>query len=298
MERHKNILYGMVFLLLILQIFSFISLTSQVTNANVEITRLTGENEKLKADLGNVSVFFSDLLISYQGENQKSFQDISQSINSLSTTVSVQQTELNKELKSIKSSQGDFSNVIDDAVKSVVTVRTDRSIGTGFVVDDRGFIVTNNHVIDGANQIVVLTYDKKILPATLIGTNVFKDVALLRIEGNYPALAIADSDTLKVGNKVIAIGNPLGLSFTVTEGIISALNRAGPTQIEEYIQTDVSLNPGNSGGPLIDTSGNVIGINNFKVGEAESLGFALESNSFVETLNTMTNNTLQFKYGS
>jgi S1-C subfamily serine protease len=92
---------------------------------------------------------------------------------------------------------------------------------------------------------------------------------------------------LKVGEKVIAIGNPLGLSFSVTEGIISALDRVGPNNLAEYIQTDVSLNPGNSGGPLINTRGKVVGINNFKIGDAESLGFALESNSIRDSINDL-----------
>ena len=97
---------------------------------------------------------------------------------------------------------------------------------------------------------------------------------------------------MQVGNKVIAIGNPLGLSFTVTEGIISGLNREGPNGLEEYIQTDVSLNPGNSGGPLIDTNGHVIGVNNFKVGDAESLGFALESAALKNAVLEMSNSTV------
>jgi len=115
---------------------------------------------------------------------------------------------------------------------------------------------------------------------------------LLKISGTYEALELADSDDLQVGRKVIAIGNPLGLSFSVTEGIISALERIGPNGLREYIQTDVSLNPGNSGGPLIDIQGQVIGINNFKIGGAEALGFSLESNAIRDSVNAMLNKTI------
>ena len=101
---------------------------------------------------------------------------------------------------------------------------------------------------------------------------------------------LADSSTLQVGRKVIAIGNPLGLSFTVTEGIISALDRTGPNGLNDYIQTDVSLNPGNSGGPLIDTSGDAVGMNNFKASNAENIGFALESDVIEQKLKSLANN--------
>ena len=100
---------------------------------------------------------------------------------------------------------------------------------------------------------------------------------------------LADSDDVVVGEKVIAIGNPLGLSYTVTEGIVSAVNREGPNGLKDYIQTDVTLNPGNSGGPLINRDGEVIGVANFKVGGAEALGFALESNVVRETVNRIAN---------
>jgi len=130
------------------------------------------------------------------------------------------------------------------------------------------------------------------MPAEVIGFNWISDVAVIKIEGKHPYLELADSDNLKPGSKVIAIGNPLGLSFTVTEGIVSAVKRVGPNSKAEYIQTDVSLNPGNSGGPLIDVNGKVVGINNFKIGEAENLGFALESNALKNYVNEIVNSTL------
>ncbi len=179
----------------------------------------------------------------------------------------------------------DFSGVIEDAIRAVVTIRTDVSQGTGFIIDSEGYVVTNAHVMDGAKAAAILTYEGDSHSVSLVGKNSQMDVALLKIEGDFPALDFGDSNDISIGEKVIAIGNPLGLQFSVTEGIISAVNRPGLNEIEAYIQTDAALNPGNSGGPLIDKSGKVIGLNNFKVGGGESLGFALESNYVVDAVN-------------
>jgi len=111
---------------------------------------------------------------------------------------------------------------------------------------------------------------------------------LLKISGDYNSIELGDSDDIQIGEKVIAIGNPLGLQFSVSEGIVSAINREGTNGIEAYIQTDAALNPGNSGGPLINKQGKVIGINNFKIGGGESLGFALESNYIKEVVNQIS----------
>ena len=115
---------------------------------------------------------------------------------------------------------------------------------------------------------------------------------MLKISGEYTPLELGNSNDIQVGEKVIAIGNPLGLQFSVSEGIISAIHRPGINDLEAYIQTDAALNPGNSGGPLIDKKGEVIGINNFKVGGGENLGFALESNFIKDAVNTISQENL------
>jgi len=194
--------------------------------------------------------------------------------------------------RDIKSEQRDFSDVIEGSIKGVVSIGTEKSAGSGFIVNESGYIVTNRHVILGAKQIRILTFDRKTIPAFLVGEDAFRDIALLRVPGIYSPLELAESDEQEVGEKVIAIGNPLGLSFSVTEGIISAVHRVGPNGLSEYIQTDVSLNPGNSGGPLINTDGEVVGINNFKIGGAEGLGFALESNSIKFVINDLADKTI------
>lgn len=288
MQRHRNILYALVFILLVLQMVSFVSMSSKVS-------QLDGQLAATQRQLSATSQELSESMKAYEAQTQRNFNDVTASLSVLTTQVSQQNQEsssLQEEIKLLKSSKGDFSGVIEDAVKSVVTVRTDHSLGTGFIVDERGYVVTNFHVIAGARRLAISTAERQLLQAQFIGADRFRDLALLKIEGNYRALQLADSDKLQVGNKVVAIGNPLGLSFTVTEGIISALERVGPNGLAEYIQTDVSLNPGNSGGPLINTQGRVVGINNFKIGNAESLGFALESNVLKEALAEMSNSTI------
>jgi serine protease Do len=115
---------------------------------------------------------------------------------------------------------------------------------------------------------------------------------LLKIPGDYNILKLADSDDIQIGERVIAIGNPYGLQFSVSDGIVSAVHRQGISELEVYIQTTAALNPGNSGGPLINTQGKVIGINNFKISEGESLGFALESNYIKDTVNIIAQENL------
>jgi serine protease Do len=156
-----------------------------------------------------------------------------------------------------------------------------RSLGSGFVISADGYIVTNNHVVDGADEVKVqFRNNEKPLPAKIIGRDKETDLALLKIDGksDLPFLEFGDSSTLKVGAWVLAIGNPFGLENTVTLGIVSAKGRvigAGP--FDNFIQTDASINPGNSGGPLIDLDGKVIGINTAIVASGQGIGFAIPS---------------------
>ena len=165
----------------------------------------------------------------------------------------------------------------------MVSIRTDVAQGTGFILTSDGYVVTNAHVLSGADYAEAILSNKNTEELSLIGYNITMDIALLKLDGNYDYLELRDSEELKVGEKVIAIGNPLGLSFSVSEGIISAIDREGSNGYPAYIQTDAALNPGNSGGPLIGTDGKVLGINNFKA-RGESLGFALESNYIKDSI--------------
>lgn len=178
----------------------------------------------------------------------------------------------------------DFSGIIENTIGSVVNIRTNAGQGTGFIVTDNGFIVTNAHVLSGAKFADAITSERESISMSLIGYDLNLDLALLKIDGNYQYLEFEETSNVKIGEKVIAIGNPLGLSFSVSEGIVSGKNRIGANNFPAYIQTDAALNPGNSGGPLINTNGKVIGINNFKA-KGENLGFALESDYIIKGVN-------------
>ncbi len=235
-------------------------------------------------------------ITSLQTEFYSSISEISESLIQTQQEVDEVNSELGiitDEFSELKATAGDdFSGIIDQAVKSVVTVRTDVSQGSGFIITKDGHIVTNYHVIDGARAATIITSDKENHPVSLIGFDRELDVALLKIDGNYEELELANSDSVVVGERVVAIGNPLGLQFSVTQGIVSQLHRPGPNGIEAYIQIDASLNPGNSGGPLINKQGEVIGVNNFKIGGSEGLGFALESNFIKDSVNEIAQEEL------
>ena len=219
-------------------------------------------------------------------------KDLENKINELTKSLLETKVDLTQQVGSIKAkTSSDFSGIIDSATIAVVTIRTDVAQGTGFIISDDGYVVTNAHVLSGATSVEAITSDQETKTIKFIGYNKNMDIALLKMDGSFPYLELDDSNNVKVGEKVIAIGNPLGLSFSVSEGIVSAVHREGNNGLPAYIQTDASLNPGNSGGPLINTDGTVIGINNFKL-SGESLGFALESNYIKSTVNAIATQKL------
>jgi Do/DeqQ family serine protease len=154
-----------------------------------------------------------------------------------------------------------------------------RAAGSGVIVDPRGYILTNNHVVENASAIEVRLSDGRKFPASLVGRDARTDLAVLKVESPapLPVADLGDSDTLRVGQWAIAIGNPFGLDRTVTAGIISATGRThvGVATYEAFIQTDASINPGNSGGPLLNLDGRVIGINTAIVSSGQGIGFAI-----------------------
>jgi serine protease Do len=153
--------------------------------------------------------------------------------------------------------------------------------GSGFIIDPKGLIVTNHHVIENAVTIRVRLDDARAFDAEVVGTDPLTDVALLKLKGTVPVLPtirLGDSRAMKVGDWALAIGNPFGLASSVSLGIISALDRAGGGMYDEYLQTDAAINPGNSGGPLINMKGEVIGINTRIAGIGTGIGFAVPSN--------------------
>jgi serine protease Do len=169
-----------------------------------------------------------------------------------------------------------------------------RALGSGFIVDSAGYIVTNDHVIDGANKIKVSLKDGTEYPARLIGSDADTDVAVIKIEANkpLPVAKVGDSSKVRTGEWVVAIGAPFDLSQSVTAGIISATGRVveGVGMFNDYLQTDAAINRGNSGGPLVNMSGEVVGINTFiqsTTGSSAGVGFAIPSKVFVDMYNQL-----------
>ena len=162
--------------------------------------------------------------------------------------------------------------------------RQSSALGSGFIIDENGIVITNNHVIQGADDIIVRVDGDKEFKAEVIGADPLSDIAVLKLDTKekFKPVKFGDSDKARIGDWVIAIGNPFGLGGTVTSGIISARNRSiGLTRYEDYIQTDASINQGNSGGPLFNMDGDVIGINTAILGRSGSIGigFSIPSNS-------------------
>ena len=174
------------------------------------------------------------------------------------------------------------------------TERKGTALGSGFIIDKKGIVVTNNHVIQGAEDIIVSVNGSAEYKAKVIGKDPYMDLAVLQIESDekFQPVSFGDSDKARVGDWVIAIGNPFGFGGTVTSGIISSRNRdIGLTRYDDFIQTDASINVGNSGGPLFDLNGNVIGINTAIIAPGQSgsigIGFAIPSNPASNVINQL-----------
>lgn len=188
-----------------------------------------------------------------------------------------------------------FRQFFGDLYNNMPQDRVERSLGSGVIISKDGYIVTNNHVIDGADKILVSlpNNSKKEFEATIIGKDPRSDLAVIKIKGNnLPTAKLGNSDNLMVGDIVFAIGNPFGVGESVTQGIISALNKTemGINDYENFIQTDASINPGNSGGALVDSRGAVIGINTAilsRTGGNHGIGFAIPSDMVKKITKTL-----------
>jgi len=247
----------------------------------------------------NISVFFIYFLLTIKGYTQNipsSFADLAERLMPSVVNISTTQT--------ITTRANPFpfefppGSPFEDMFKEFQTPqqRQASALGSGFIIDAKGLVITNNHVIQGADDIVVRVNGEEEYKAKIVGADPLSDVAVLQIESDekFIPVQLGDSDKARIGDWVIAIGNPFGLGGTVTSGIISARNRSiGLARYEDFIQTDASINQGNSGGPLFDLNGNVIGINTAILGQSGSIGigFAIPSNSAKKVINQL------IKYG-
>lgn len=196
-----------------------------------------------------------------------------------------------------------FSEVASKVESAIVGISglysSGESVGSGVCVSQNGYILTNSHVVSDAKAIVVYMADKTTTKASLVYDNPVQDLAIIKCNKTLPYLAIGSSDELSVGEDIMAVGTPLSLSLThtFTKGIISALNRtlkvdgtSGEGYMQNLIQHDASLNPGNSGGPLLNSRGEVVGINTLKISTGEGIGFAIPSKSFESLLGSYVEN--------
>ena len=183
---------------------------------------------------------------------------------------------------------------VSDAATGTTGSGTRRSLGSGFVISPDGFVVTNNHVVEAAQSILVQLADGREYLGEVVGRDASTDVALLRLQGapgDLPSVFLGDSDALAVGDWVVAIGNPFGLDHSVSHGMISAKERViGIGVFDDFIQTDALINPGNSGGPLFDMRGEVVGVNTAIVSQGQGIGFAVPINMVKDLIPNLREN--------
>ena len=180
-------------------------------------------------------------------------------------------------------SSNSYNDIYKSVKDSVVTINTDRGRGSGVIITEQGHIVTNEHVIKGAKNIRIITSDNISYPANVVGVDRITDIALLKSSYIGRALTFSDSSKVKIGDIVLAIGNPFGVGQTLTQGIISRTNSGHITAnpLDEFLQSDAAINPGNSGGAMVNLSGDLIGINTMNVsigGGSDGIGLAVPSN--------------------
>ena len=240
--------------------------------------------KKLKIIFISIILSFGFLTHVYSKPVPESFADLAEKLMpsvvniSTSTTVVTKSNPLPFQFPP-GSPFGDMFKEFGDPQK-----RQSAALGSGFIIDEKGIVITNNHVIQDADDIIVRVNGDQEFKAKVLGADPLMDIAVLQLETDekFIPVAFGDSDKARIGDWVIAIGNPFGLGGTVTAGIISARNRSiGLSRYEDFIQTDASINSGNSGGPLFDMKGNVIGINTAILGRNGSIGigFSIPSNS-------------------
>ena len=196
-----------------------------------------------------------------------------------SITINVNESKINSSVVTDNS----YNTIYNSVKDSVVTIKTDRGRGSGVIVTDKGHVVTNEHVIKGAKKIRVITADNISYSAEIVGIDSITDIALLKSDYIGKAISFSDSSKVKIGDIVLAIGNPFGVGQTLTQGIISRTNSGHITEnpLDEFLQSDAAINPGNSGGAMVNLSGDLIGINTMNLsigGGSDGIGLAVPSN--------------------
>lgn len=252
-------------------IFISIMASISLSAATIEIAQMPKDSQRIEATAPNVILSYNNAI-----------KDAKKSVVNIATTKKSKQNDQLNELMQNPFFKEFFGNKMPELKQQE---RKSHSLGSGVIISSNGYIVTNNHVVEGADEIVItLPDDEKEYKAKIIGQDSKTDLAVVKIEAkDLHVTKFGDSSNLQEGDVVFAIGNPFGVGETITHGIISALNKnnVGLNQYENFIQTDASINPGNSGGALVDSRGALIGINSAilsKSGGNNGIGFAIPSN--------------------
>lgn len=278
-KHHKIILGGFTTIVVAFMVIVGILLNGLIVKQQLNHNQVVDRIDDLQEDTQSKLNQLTDSLIDTRSE-----------VGELKNQVGIIDQELDVLADSVSE---DFSGIVQDSIPAVVTIKTSAKQGTGFIISSDGYIVTNSHVVLEGTGLTTLNYQQESFETTLVGYDLNLDLALLKISGSFePLELISNSNLVQIGEEVIAIGNPLGLQFSVSQGIVSGVHRQGLNGLNVYIQTDAALNPGNSGGPLINSKGEVIGINNFISSTGDSLGFALEANQLKISINKISQSEL------
>jgi S1-C subfamily serine protease len=206
---------------------------------------------------------------------QTSIEEQLESVDNKVASLEQKSDDLESSISKIKVTSSDFTEIVDDVIDAVVSIKTERGQGSGVIVHKNGYVVTNKHVVENVLAVIIIDSESRVYGGKVIAYAGNADLAIIKITSDEIFPYLKFEEDVSVGERVIAVGNPYGLSFSVTEGIISALNRNMDSTDVGYIQTDVSINEGNSGGPLVNTGKRIVGINTKKISEGEGLGFAI-----------------------
>ncbi|MDP3917337.1 MAG: trypsin-like peptidase domain-containing protein [Nanoarchaeota archaeon] len=279
--KDKNFKVWTIILLIVVLIVSFGSDLYIIKTYNLKLTNMEEATKATEQALDEKITIIADSLGIAKAELEKTIEGVKKETESAQK----KNKQLEEDIKGLSIQAGDFSAVIPDTIKAVVSIFTNKGQASGFIVTEDGYIVTNYHVIEGISTLGVQPYGKETKQASIVTYDKINDVAILKInETGLDYLSFANSDNIKIGETVAALGNPGGFGFTVTDGIVSQKDRIFKSGSVGLIQTDVAINPGNSGGPLINKEGKVVGVINSKIGGYEGIGFAIPSNHVAEIL--------------
>ncbi|PIN74029.1 hypothetical protein COV20_02870 [Candidatus Woesearchaeota archaeon CG10_big_fil_rev_8_21_14_0_10_45_16] len=275
-EAKQHLIYGIVIAIVLIATVSYTVFTKN--ELSQEISQLQSTIQEQITTLEKTNAQQDQSIQNVESSLEQQGTEISSRISEVESQSEQRSAVLEESLQNLKLQNQDFSEVIDKVIPSVVSIQTNTGIGSGFIISKQGYIVTNYHVVDGISSGAIETSNGKRHQFRIVGFDSRADIAVLQINtSGLKVINFGNSNNLRVGEKVIAVGSPGGLDFSVSQGIVSAVGREDSRK-REFVQIDVPINPGNSGGPLINAAGEVVGVNTQKITGFEGVGFALASN--------------------